>query len=124
MVVRVQEVSFVESPEYFTRFRSMQLRHTVRRTVLKAARVLTPSEFSKQCIMRAYGLDDEKITVMPNGVSSAFRPITRDAAAHWLERRYSLPKRFILTVGDLQPRKNHLALIRAFEELRRAHPQL
>ncbi len=124
IVVSVHDVSFLEYPAYFTRFRSMQLRHTVRRTVLKAERVLTPSEFSKQCIMRAYGLDDERITVMPNGVSSAFRPIARETAAHWLERRYSLPKRFILTVGDLQPRKNHLALIRSFEELLRAHPEL
>jgi glycosyltransferase involved in cell wall biosynthesis len=31
---------------------------------------------------------------------------------------------FILTVGDLQPRKNHLGLIRAFEDLIGAHPQL
>jgi glycosyltransferase involved in cell wall biosynthesis len=124
IVVSVHDVSFLEYPEYFTRFRSMQLRQTVRRTVLKAARVLTPSEFSKQCIMRAYGLDDDKITVMPNGVSSAFRPIARETAAQWLTSRYSLPKRFILTVGDLQPRKNHLALIRSFEELLRAHPEL
>jgi glycosyltransferase involved in cell wall biosynthesis len=124
LVVSVHDVSFLEYPEYFTRFRSMQLRHTVRRTVLKAARVLTPSEFSKHCIMRAYGLDDEKITVMPNGVSSAFRPIAREAASHWLESRYTLPKRFILTVGDLQPRKNHLALIRSFEELLRDRPEL
>jgi len=124
VVVSVHDVSFLEYPEYFTRFRSMQLRHTVRRTVLKAARVLTPSDFSKRCIMRAYGLDDEKITVMPNGVSSAFRPIARETAAQWLKGRYALPQRFILTVGDLQPRKNHLALIRAYEELLRDLPEL
>lgn len=124
IVVSVHDVSFLEYPQYFTRFRSAQLRNTVRRTVLRAARVLTPSEFSKRCIMRAYGLDDEKITVMPNGVSSAFRPIAREVAAQWLESRYSLPKRYILTVGDLQPRKNHLALIRSYEELLRAHPEL
>ena len=67
---------------------------------------------------------DEKITVMPNGVSSSFRPIAREAAAHWLESRYPVPPRFILTVGDLQPRKNHIALIRAFEELLRTYPDL
>jgi glycosyltransferase involved in cell wall biosynthesis len=39
--------------------------------------------------------------------------------------RTSLPcVPFVLTVGDLQPRKNHLGLIHAFEELMRAHPQL
>ena len=57
VVVSVHDVSFLEYPEYFTPFRSLQLRHTVRRTVRSAARVLTPSEFSKRCIMRAYGLD-------------------------------------------------------------------
>ena len=61
---------------------------------------------------------------MPNGVSSAFRPISRDASTQWLQSRYDLPPRFILTVGDLQPRKNHIALIRAFEDLIRTYPEL
>jgi glycosyltransferase involved in cell wall biosynthesis len=30
----------------------------------------------------------------------------------------------VLTVGDLQPRKNQIGLIRAFEQLIKAHPQL
>jgi glycosyltransferase involved in cell wall biosynthesis len=124
IVVSVHDVSFLEYPEYFTHFRSMQLRQTVRRTVRAAARVLTPSEFSKSCIMRAYGLEDDKITVIPNGVSSAFRPISRELAAQRLRDRYSLPRHFILTVGDLQPRKNHIALIRSFEELIRTYPEL
>src|ERR1051326_6478779 len=124
IVVSVHDVSFLENPEYFTPFRSLQLRYTVRRTVLSAARVLTPSEFSKRAIMRAYGLPDEKITVMPNGVSSASRRVARGAAARWLESRYRVPPRFILSVGDLQPRKNHAALITAFEQLLRAHPEL
>lgn len=124
VVVSIHDVSFLEHPKYFTPFRSVQLSHTVRRTALRAARVLTPSEFSKRCIMRAYGLAEDKITVMPNGVSSAFRPMAREAAAHWIKSRHPAPPRFILSVGDLQPRKNHIALIRAFEELIRAHPEL
>jgi glycosyltransferase involved in cell wall biosynthesis len=124
VVVSVHDVSFLEFPEYFSRFRAMQLRCTVRRTVLSAERVLTPSEFSKRSIMRAYGLDDEKITVMPNGVSPKFRPMAREAASQWLKKRYQVPPQFILSVGDLQPRKNHIALIRAFEELIRTYPEL
>jgi glycosyltransferase involved in cell wall biosynthesis len=124
VVVSVHDVSFLECPEYFTRFRAMQLRYTVRRTVLNAKRVLTPSEFSKSAIMKAYGLDDEKITVMPNGVSPKFRPIARETAKQWLGKRYRVPPQFILSVGDLQPRKNHIALIKAFEELIRTYPEL
>jgi len=124
VVATVHDVSYLEHPEYFTKFRTAQLRITVKRTVRSAARILTPSEFSRRCIVNAYGVDEEKITVVPNGVSPVFRPIQREAAAHWVESRYNIPGPFILTVGDLQPRKNQIGLIRAFEELLRAHPQL
>ncbi len=123
IVVSVHDVSFLEHPEYFTSFRAFQLRLTVRRTVQSAACVLTPSEFSKQRILDAYQLPDDKVVVLPNGVSSVFHPVAREAAQRSLST--SAPQApFILTVGDLQPRKNHLGLIRAFEDLIGAHPQL
>ncbi len=123
IVVSVHDVSFLEHPEYFTSFRALQLRLTVRRTVQSASCVLTPSEFSKQRILDAYQLPDDKVVVLPNGVSSVFHPVAREAAQRSMST--ALPQApFILTVGDLQPRKNHLGLIRAFEDLIRAHPQL
>jgi glycosyltransferase involved in cell wall biosynthesis len=124
IVVSVHDVSFLEHPEYFTPFRALQLRLTVRRTVRSAASVLTPSEFSKRRIMEAYQLDEQKVVVLPNGVSSAFHPVAREAAQRSLPASLHVPFPFILTVGDLQPRKNHLGLLRAFEELVRTYPQL
>jgi glycosyltransferase involved in cell wall biosynthesis len=41
-----------------------------------------------------------------------------------VERKFGVPGPFVLMVGDLQPRKNHLGLLQAFQELLRAHPQL
>ena len=124
VVASVHDVSFLEHPEYFTRFRAMQLRITVRRTVQSAVRVLTPSDFSKRSILRAYELDEGKVVVMPIGVSPAFRPIARSVAQRTVQSHFRLPAPYLLTVADLQPRKNHLTLIRAFEELLRANPQL
>lgn len=124
MVVSVHDVSFLEHPEYFTRLRAAQLRLTVRRTVQMAARILTPSEFSKSAIVRHYGLDDAKVVVVHNAVSNSFRPIQREMAVNWVRGNFQIPAPFILTVGDLQPRKNHLGLIRAFEDLIRHNPQL
>jgi glycosyltransferase involved in cell wall biosynthesis len=123
-VASVHDVSYLEYPEYFTRFRSNQLRATVKRTVRRAARVLTPSEFSRRAILRHYQLDETKVVVVPNAVSSTFRPVERELAAAAVERKFGVRGPFVLTVGDLQPRKNHLGLLRAFEELLRAHPQI
>jgi glycosyltransferase involved in cell wall biosynthesis len=124
IVVSVHDVSFLERPEYFTFTRALQLRLTVSSTISRAARVITGSEFSRNAIARAYGLDDEKITVVPNAVSAAFRPLPRGDSGFWVERRFAIPAPFILTVGDLQSRKNQAGLIRAFAEMVRAHPRL
>jgi glycosyltransferase involved in cell wall biosynthesis len=124
LVVTVHDVSFLENPHYFTRFRARQLKLTVERTISRAVRILTPSEFSRRSIIAAYGVPDDKVTVVPNGVSSAFRPMQTEAASRWVRERYAISSPFILTVGDLQPRKNHIGLIQAFEDTVRAHPDL
>jgi glycosyltransferase involved in cell wall biosynthesis len=124
VVVSVHDISYLPHPEYFPKWRTMQLRCTVRRTVRSAARVLTPSEFSRRSILDAYSLPEETVVVVPNAVSGEFRVRSREHAAREVERRWRIPAPFILTVGDLQPRKNQEGLIRAFEELIRHHPQL
>ena len=125
VVVSVHDVSFLEHPEYFNGGRARQLCWTVRRTVDRAARVLTVSEFSRRSILRVYGhLDEDKVVVAYNAAGAEFRPISRPAAQNAVHERFSLDRPFLLTVGDLQPRKNQIGLIRAFAELVRACPQL
>lgn len=124
VVVSVHDVSFLEHPEYFSRARAMQLKVTVKRTVERAARIITPSDFSRQAVARAYGLDPQRISVIHNAVSHHFRPIQREVAAGHLLRKREWAFPYVLTVGDIQPRKNHIGLIRAFANVLREHPQL
>jgi glycosyltransferase involved in cell wall biosynthesis len=125
VVVSVHDVSFLEHPEYFTRDRAWQLQFTVRRTVKRAARILTGSEFSRSSILKVYGdLDEDKVVVVPNAAASEFRPISREAATASVRERFSIGAPFVLSVGDLQPRKNQIGLIKAFARLVNAYPQL
>jgi glycosyltransferase involved in cell wall biosynthesis len=124
LVVSVHDVSYLEHPQYFTRFRAVQLKLTVKRTIRSAARVLTPSEFSRNAILQHYDMDERKVVVVHNAASPLFRPIERQVASWAVEKKFKIPAPFVLMVGDLQPRKNHLGLLRAFEELLRAHPHL
>jgi glycosyltransferase involved in cell wall biosynthesis len=125
VVVSVHDVSFLEHPEYFTRDRAMQLQFTVRRTVFRAARILTGSEFSKSSILKVYGdLDEDKVVVVPNAAAGEFRPIPRESAQACMQERFRIGAPFVLSVGDLQPRKNQIGLIKAFARLVRAYPQL
>jgi glycosyltransferase involved in cell wall biosynthesis len=125
VVVSVHDVSFLEHPEYFTRDRAWQLQWSVRRTVHRAAKILTGSEFSRASILKVYGeLDEDKVVVVPNAAASEFRPIAREAASAVMRDHFGITAPFVLSVGDLQPRKNQIGLIRAFARLIKAHPQL
>ena len=124
LVVSIHDVSFLEHPEYFSKSRAMQLKLTVKDTAGRAARILTPSEFSKTAIMRHYGVDDDRVTVVPNAVSDQFRPMDREQAQIAMRNGLGLSAPYVLTVGDLQPRKNHLGLLHAFEQVIARYPDL
>jgi glycosyltransferase involved in cell wall biosynthesis len=124
LVVTVHDVSFLEHPEYFTVARRSQLRYTVARTVRRAARILTVSEFSRDAILRAYDIPPDKVRVVPNAANPVFRVIGREKAQLSVRARLGFESPFVFSVGDLQPRKNQIGLIEAFARLLHTHPQL
>jgi glycosyltransferase involved in cell wall biosynthesis len=123
-VVSVHDVSFLERPEYFTRGRALQLKITVAQTVKQATRILTGSQFARDSIVRAYNLPPEKIVVVPDAASTSFRPVNRQSATQKVQSTFHFKAPFVLSVGDLQPRKNHIGLIKAFTRLMKDQPQL
>jgi glycosyltransferase involved in cell wall biosynthesis len=124
VVVTVHDVSFLEHPEYFTGVRRAQLRCTVARTVQRAAMVLTVSEFSRDAILRAYDISPDKVRAIPNAANPDFRIVGRERALSAARETLGFQAPFVLSVGDLQPRKNQIGLIAAFSKLLTVHPQL
>lgn len=124
VVATVHDVSFIEHPEYFTAWRRLQLRMNVARTVALASRIITVSEFSRDAILRAYPVSPEKVRVVPNAATPEFRVVSRGRAAQAVRHQFAIDAPFIFSVGDLQPRKNHIGLITAFTSLVSNHPEL
>lgn len=124
VVTTVHDVSYLECPQYFSVFRRTQLRFTVAQTVRKAARIIAPSEFSRDRIVAAYDVSAESVDVIHNGVDPQFRPMPQETAARWVRDRFRIAEPYVLTVGDLQARKNQTGLVKAFSEMLRARPEL
>ena len=80
----------------------------------KAQRIVTVSEFSKQDIVKCYGIDSEKIDVAYNGVNEKFVPIS-DAEKEEVRARYTNGNPYFMFVGSLHPRKNLARLFTAFD---------
>ena len=79
---------------------------------------LTVLEASRRDIIRHYRLPAAKVVASPLGVEDAFRPVVDPAILAAVRERNRLPDRYILAVGNLQPRKNLRRLIEAVAALR------
>lgn len=95
-------------------------------TARMASKIITDSESVKREICEHLRIRPEKIAVVPLAPRRAFRPVaTADSASARL--RLGVADEFILFVGTVEPRKNLVTLVRAFEELTRRtelRPQL
>ncbi|MDQ3015273.1 MAG: glycosyltransferase family 4 protein [Bacteroidota bacterium] len=82
-----------------------------------ADHIITVSQFSKKEIVAGYGVDPDKISVVYNGVSKKYHPITPEAAQDVRDQHID-GKPFFLYLGAIHPRKNILSLVRAFEKFK------
>jgi glycosyltransferase involved in cell wall biosynthesis len=123
VMATIHDLAFEHLPETFTRRGAFQLKLTVRRTAQRAARIATVSEYSRQDLLRTYGLSPEKVAVTYNGLEAQFtpEPQTSDEAAR-NKQRFGISRDYILAVGSLQPRKNLVRLIRTYARLRNERP--
>jgi glycosyltransferase involved in cell wall biosynthesis len=120
VVVTIHDLSFEHLPETFKRRSRVQLRLTVRRTARAAAHVIAPSEYTRQDLIKSYGLDPERVSVVPLAAAPHFRPVEDAAELARVRARYHIGGEYVLAVGSIQPRKNLARLVRAYADLRRA----
>jgi len=118
-VVTVHDISYEVFPEYFHPFALQRMRLMIPHAARTAAEVVTISQASKQELVERYRLDPARITVTMLAASAAFRVIDAQVARQ-ASARFALRERYLLAVGNLQPRKNLQRLLEAFASLRRA----
>ncbi|HTP00508.1 MAG TPA: glycosyltransferase family 1 protein [Anaerolineales bacterium] len=113
-IVTIHDLSVLDHPEWFASSFRLWYLFLLPRLARNARLVLTVSEHSRRSIKRKFGLPDEKVLAIPNGVNlQQFHPTDTTAArAH-----YGLSKPYALFVGSLDPRKNLDRLLQAWVRL-------
>jgi glycosyltransferase involved in cell wall biosynthesis len=119
-VVTVHDISFERYPRFFSPRDRWMLRALVPFTMRRAARVITVSQHARQEIIGRYRLPADRVAVTYEAAAAQFRPVTDLAALAAVRARYGLGERYLLALGNLQPRKNLARLVDAYADLRRA----
>jgi glycosyltransferase involved in cell wall biosynthesis len=114
LVVTIHDISFETHPEWFPARLRWFLKASVRRSARAARQIITLSEWCRADLIQTYGLETERVWVTHAAASEAFHPNVPRADLDAIRKKYHTGEHFILAVGNVQPRKNHLRLQQAF----------
>lgn len=118
MLVTVHDLTAVRYPQMCSRS-TLRYPHLVRTAVARGAHVHVMSDYVAAEASALLHINPERIHVVPPGPPHLSTD-TPAGAGNALARA----ERYVLTVGTIEPRKDHVTLLRAFEKLAADDPDL
>jgi glycosyltransferase involved in cell wall biosynthesis len=122
-VATIHDLMWLKRPELsgsgaWGKVEALFYRHGIRRALARAASIVTVSEATRADIRSIDEPAHRRTMVIPPALLDDFRPLTghmeTDAARRARERWLPDTARYVLTVGQSSPYKNHETVIRAF----------
>jgi glycosyltransferase involved in cell wall biosynthesis len=120
-VVTIHDLTYLRYPEMVTDA-SARYRDLVPRALRRGAVVATPTAAVATEVADEYGLSPDRLVVTPLGVGDTWRQAAPPDPA-WLATR-GLPERYLLFVGNREPRKNLGTLLAAYRQLLASAPRV
>ncbi|MBO9333421.1 MAG: glycosyltransferase family 4 protein [Roseiflexus sp.] len=118
-LVTIHDLSYMVHPECAVPGVAAYLHDAVPRALKQASIIIADSESTRRDLHRLLNIALDRVTVVYPGVDARFRPLPPEVCEP-VRRRLNLPRRFILFVGTIEPRKNLVRLLEAFARIDRA----
>jgi glycosyltransferase involved in cell wall biosynthesis len=116
-IVVLHDLNFEHYPEDLPSHISRYLRSQSPLFAQRADTIVTVSEFSKQDIVKQYGVDASKVQVVYNAPQEAYRVLNvneRDLS----KKKWAQGDNYFVFISSIHPRKNLLRLLKAYDRFR------
>lgn len=120
-VVTVHDVSWVRFPDTHPADRVGVLSRSFPRTLDRVDHIIVDSDFTRRELIQLFGTPQEKISTVPLAARGGFRPRTASECVDVLSHLGLEFRRFVLSVGTQEPRKNLETVVRAYSAMPEAY---
>ena len=119
VITTIHDLSFERYPEYFSKKRRFwHIFINSKKICRRANKIIAVSASTAADICGLYGIEKEKISVIPSAIGDNFRVLDRnDSSLIEVKEKYHLPFKFMLYLGTIEPRKNIIGIIKAYNAL-------
>jgi glycosyltransferase involved in cell wall biosynthesis len=124
-IVTVHDLAYEVSAAFHGQDFRREVGQRVRNAVERAAMIIVPSDHTRQDLVQRYGVDPERVRVIPHGVDHVTRAVEEtDSSDAQLPSAKVFEHPYALHVGTIEPRKNLVRLLLAFEQVARRQPKV
>jgi glycosyltransferase involved in cell wall biosynthesis len=116
----IHDLNFEKHPEFVPFLVRKYYIYFFPRFAKKARRLTTVSEYSKKDIVSRYGVDEDKVDVVYNGVNDVFR-VHSDSEIAAIRNQFTAGAPYFLFVGLIHHRKNLKNQLLAFLKFKQQH---
>lgn len=121
-IITIHDVAFKHSPQSYSWKSRWYLNWATKFAVKHAYKIITPSQKSKDDLIKYYHCPSKKIHVVPLGFAPPNLQITAKETKEVL-KKYELEKgSYFLYLGRIEVKKNSDTLIKAFHQFSKTHP--
>ena len=114
-VVTIHDLAPLRWPEHYLRLPHARVGHMWQYALAQRAdAVIAPSQATADDVGERLRIPRERVHVIPEAVDAAFVAPPREDALRVMRDRFAIPERYVLYVGQFDPRKNMDGLLAAF----------
>lgn len=118
IVLTIHDLAFIRYPEFNFEWFIKKYTKEVARNAKNAKKIIADSQSTKNDIIQFLKINPEKIKVVYLAADSIFKKLADSEKDKNLLKKYGVDKKYILSVGTIEPRKNYITLIKAFNILK------
>lgn len=118
-VVTIHDTIAIDNPKMCKVSNALYYNMFLRSTVNKAAGIIAPSKNTSESICNGFKSVKQKIEIIYPGIDTIFYCELEQLAANAVKDKYHLPDKYILYVGNIEPKKNLANLLKAYEILKK-----
>lgn len=119
----IHDLTCWDCPESIPTKMKYYYRLTYLRSVKNDWKTVTVSKFSQSRICEKYGVSEDRVPVIYDGLTEVFMKETNRSIED-IREKYNLPENYLLSLSTIEPRKNLQLLIMAYQELIGENSQL
>ncbi len=116
-IIVIHDLSYIFHKQYVLPKNQQYLEKFVPKSIKKADAVIAISENTRREISKYYNIPEKNIPIVnPSVDHNDYKPQSKDKIAR-VKRKYGIDRPYIFSVGTIEPRKNLIGILNAFEQL-------